>query len=200
MKVVLLSFLIASVVAVAPALARVEVAKPAPDFSFTDTKGQAHTLSALKGKYVVLEWFNPSCPFVKKHYDSGNMQSLQKDYTAKGVVWVSVDSSAPGKQGQVTPDEANKWFADQGGAPSLVTLDPQGKIAKRYGAQTTPHMFVIDPKGTLIYQGAIDDKPSFDPDDIATARNYVRSALDEAMSGKPVSSPSTKSYGCSVKY
>ena len=176
------------------------VGQPAPDFSVADTNGHAQALSALRGKFVVLEWFNPECPFVKKHYGSGNMQAIQKDATATGVVWLSVDSSAPGKQGSVTPEQANAFMRAQGGSPSAILLDPDGTLGRRYGARTTPHLFVIDPAGALIYNGAIDDTPSTDPADVSTATNYVRQALAEAMAGKPVSVPTSQPYGCSVKY
>ena len=149
---------------------------------------------------MVLEWTNPDCPFVKKHYDSSNMQELQKFYTAKGVVWLSINSSAQGKQGNYTPEEWNKIIKEKKAEPTAVLLDPDGKVGKMYDAQTTPHMFRIDQQGLLIYQGAIDDKAGTDPADIPSAVNYVRKALDEAMAGKPVTTPTTKSYGCSVKY
>ena len=176
------------------------VGQPAPDFSVTDTTGQLRELSSLRGAFVVLEWFNPECPFVKKHYGSGNMQALQKEQTAKGVVWLSVDSSAPGKQGHVTPEQANAFMRAQGGSPTAIVLDLDGTLGHRYGARTTPHVFLIDPKGALIYNGAIDDTPSTDPADVAAATNYVRQALTDAMAGKPVSVPTSQPYGCSVKY
>jgi hypothetical protein len=149
---------------------------------------------------VVLEWFNHDCPFVKKHYDSGNMQSLQKTYTEQGVVWLSINSSAPGKQGHYAPDKAHELTVNKKAAPTAVLLDPDGKVGKTYDAQTTPHMFIINPDGILIYQGAVDDRPSVDLGDIPPATNYVKKALGEAFAGSPVSTPSTKSYGCSVKY
>ena len=176
------------------------VGQPAPDFSVTDTNGRTQALSALRGHFVVLEWFNPECPFVRKHYGSGNMQALQKEETAKSVVWLSVDSAAPGKQGHVTPEQANAFMHAQDGAPTAIVLDPAGTLGHRYGARTTPHLFVIDPKGALLYNGAIDDTPSTDPSDVATATNYVRQALTEATAGKPVSVPTSQPYGCSVKY
>jgi len=182
------------------AFAQVMSNQAAPDFTLTDTNGQSHSLSDYKGKFVVLEWFNPDCPFVKKHYNSGNMPGLQKQYTAKGVVWLSIDSSAPGNEGNYPPQDLNKFMAAKGAAPTAVFTDADGKIGRLYGAQTTPHMFIIDPKGILIYQGAIDDTPSADIDDLKTAKNYVSAALDAAMAGKPVAVSATKSYGCSVKY
>lgn len=182
------------------AAAEVATGSAAPDFSLADTKGQQVSLSQFKGKFVVLEWINHGCPFVRKHYDSGNMQALQGEYTAKGAVWLSINSSAPGKEGHSSPIQADELTAQNNAVPSAVLLDADGKVGRLYGAQTTPHMFIIDPNGLLIYQGAIDDKPSADPADIAQSKNYVRAALDEAMAGKAVSHASTKSYGCSVKY
>ena len=176
------------------------VGQPAPGFSVTDTDGHTQTLSALRGKFVVLEWFNPECPFVRKHYGSGNMQATQKDATAKGAVWLSVDSAAPGKQGHVTPEQANAFMQAQGGSPTAIVLDPDGTLGHRYGARTTPHLFIIDPTGTVVYTGAIDDTPSTDPADVVHATNYVRQALSEAMAGTPVSVPASQPYGCSVKY
>ena len=176
------------------------VGEPAPDFTLTDVNGKAVSLSAFKGKHVVLEWTNPDCPFVKKHYDSGNMQALQKEFAARGVAWLSINSSAPGKQGNYPPKEWLKILAEKGSAADATLLDPRGEVGRLYGAKTTPHMFVVDPKGTLIYAGAIDDIASADPADIAKANNYVRAALNEARTGKPVRAPSTKPYGCSVKY
>jgi peroxiredoxin len=182
------------------AQAQVVSGQLAPDFTLTDSNGQAHSLAGFKGKYVVLEWVNHSCPFVVKHYGSGNMQSLQKEFTAKDVVWLSINSSAAGKEGAVNGQEANALTKEKGAAPTAVLLDSDGKAGKLYGAKTTPHMFVINPEGILIYQGAIDDKASADPADIAGAKNYVREALTAAMAGQPVAESSTKSYGCSVKY
>ncbi|MBF0570442.1 MAG: thioredoxin family protein [Candidatus Omnitrophica bacterium] len=180
--------------------AQVVNGQAAPDFTLTDSNGQKHSLSDYKGKFVVLEWFNPDCPFVKKHYNSGNMPQLQKEYTLKGVIWLSINSSAPGKQGSYTPQGFNQFVKDKGAFPTAILLDTDGKVGHLYDAQTTPHMFVVDPKGILIYQGAIDDVPSADIADVKTAKNYVKAALDAAMNGEPVSMAITKSYGCSVKY
>lgn len=177
-----------------------EVGKPAPDFKLTDVDGKARSLAEFKGKYVVLEWINHGCPFVKKHYDSGNMQALQKEAAGKGAVWLSVASSAKGKEGYMDEGEWKKALAEHGSAPAAVLLDAKGKVGKLYGAKTTPHMFIVDPAGALIYKGAIDDRPTADKADVAGAKNHVRQALDEAMAGKPVSEPATKAYGCSVKY
>ena len=172
----------------------------APDFTLPDTSGKTHSLADYKGKYVVLEWVNPDCPFVRKHYESGNMPSLQKTYTDKGVVWLSIDSSAPGKQGNYPPADLAAWEKEKGAAATAVLLDPDGKVGREYGAKTTPHMFVIDPKGSLIYEGAIDSIASPDKSDIPKATNYVKAALDESMAGKSVTTPQTRSYGCAVKY
>ena len=177
-----------------------EVGQPAPNFSAVGSDGKTYDLASFSGKFVVLEWLNHGCPFVKKHYGGGNMQALQKEYTSKGVVWLSIISSAPGKQGHSTAGEANVAIKEHGAAPTAVLLDETGAVGKLYDAKTTPHMFIIDPKGILIYAGAIDDQPSFDPDSLASAKSYVRAALDEAMAGKPVTTASTKAYGCSVKY
>ena len=176
------------------------VGETAPDFSLADIDGQTRALSEFKGKYVVLEWTNPDCPFVKKYYDAGHMQNLQKTYTAQGIVWLSVNSSAEGKQGHYSADEWKKIRADQAIGSTAILLDPDGKAGRAYGAKTTPHLYVVDPTGNLIYQGAIDSLASTDTSDIAKATNYVVQALDEALSGKPVSEPVTKPYGCSVKY
>ena len=176
------------------------VGKQAPPIELKDSNGKVVRLEAFKGKFVVLEWVNFQCPFVGKHYGSGNMQKLQKAYTQKGVVWLSICSSAQGKQGYVTGQEANTLVEAKGAAPTRFLLDPKGSAGKAYGAKTTPHMFVIDPKGTVVYNGAIDDTPSTDKADIATAKNYLVAALDSAMSGKKVETAATQPYGCSVKY
>jgi len=176
------------------------VGQAAPAFTLTGTDGKAHSLSEFQGKYVVLEWVNHDCPFVKKHYGSGNMQKLQKKYTAEGVVWLSINSSAPGKQGNFPPAEADALTKEKKASPTALLLDPDGTVGKAYGAKTTPHMYVIDPKGTLVYAGGIDDKPSTDAADIAGARNHVDQALSEALAGKPVTVASSTPYGCSVKY
>lgn len=172
----------------------------APDFKGVDSTGKTQTLSQYRGKYVVLEWANRGCPFEQKHYLSGNMEALQREWTGKGVVWLSVISSAPGEQGSVTPGEENEYLRTMKAAPTAVILDPNGTIGHLYQAKTTPHMFVIDPTGKLIYQGAIDDRPTTDLADIKGARNYLNEALNAAMAGKPVPVASTRPYGCSVKY
>jgi peroxiredoxin len=176
------------------------VGSAAPVFSTSDTRGADRSLADFAGKYVVLEWINHGCPFVRKHYSSGNMQALQQKYTEKGVVWLSIASSAPGKQGHFTAEEWNTIIEEKKSSATAVLLDADGTIGRAYGARTTPQMVIIDPKGTIIYAGAIDDKPSADVDDIATARNHVAAALDEALAGKPVSVATSQPYGCSVKY
>ena len=176
------------------------VGQPAPDFTGVDTHGQTHTLHELKGKTVILEWTNDGCPYVKKHYSSGNMQSLQKEETAKGIVWLTIASSAPGEQGNLAPAEHDALMQKRGAAPTAVIIDAEGTIGRAYGAQTTPHMFIITPDGNLAYMGGIDDKPTTDVADIAGAHNYVRSALAQIAAGKPVEPAVTRPYGCSVKY
>lgn len=176
------------------------VGEPAPAFSLTDAHGTARSLAEFTGKFVVLEWFNNDCPFVGKHYNSGSMQQLQAEATGRGVVWLTVASSAPGKQGHLTREQALMVIAERGSRQTALLPDPDGAVGRRYGAKTTPHLFVINPEGRVIYAGAIDDKPSAEPADLPGAVNYVRQALDEALAGRPVSVPSTKSYGCSVKY
>jgi AhpC/TSA family protein len=178
----------------------VRVGEAAPGFSSTDTHGRQHSLAQYKGRFVVLEWHNQGCPYTKKHYDSGNMQKLQKHWTGKGVIWLTVISSAPGKQGYVTAEQENNYVRRMGAAPTAVLLDPTGELGHLYGAKTTPHMFVISPEGRLIYDGAIDDKSTVDESDIAGARNYVTAALEQATAGKPVAVATSRPYGCSVKY
>ncbi|HEX7289308.1 MAG TPA: thioredoxin family protein [Candidatus Angelobacter sp.] len=189
----------AAVVLVATTLA-VKVGDPAPGFTAVDSNGKQQKLSDYKGKYVVLEWHNQGCPYTKKHYDSGNMQRLQKEWTGKGVIWLTVISSAPGKQGFVTHEQENEYVKKMNAVPTAVLMDPAGTLGRLYDAKTTPQMFIIDPKGTLVYQGAIDDKPTSDAADIPRSKNYVNVALTEIMAGKPVSEPATRPYGCSVKY
>jgi peroxiredoxin len=180
--------------------AQAAVGSPAPNFTATDSHGQTHSLSEYRGKYVVLEWHNQGCPYTRKHYVSGNMQSLQKEWTAKGVVWFTVISSAPGQQGYVTDAEENAYLEQMHAAPTAVLMDPEGKLGHLFSAKTTPEMYVIDPEGKLIYEGAIDDRPTPDVSDIKGADNYLNDALMEAMAGKPVAHAYTRSYGCSVKY
>lgn len=186
-----------------PALAAPPPVKPgsvAPPFTLTSAGGGKISLADFKGKTVVLEWTNHECPFVRKHYASGNMQSLQRDAAKAGVVWLSIISSAPGEQGAVSPDVARQLTTSRDAAPAQVLFDPDGKVGRAYGARATPHMYVITPDGKLAYMGAIDDKPGANVSEIAGARNYVREALTALSSGKPVSPPQTRAYGCSIKY
>jgi peroxiredoxin len=176
------------------------VGSPAPAFTGTDTNGQTHNLSEYRGKFVVLEWTNKDCPYTQKQYDSGNMQSLQKQWTGKGVVWFTILSSAPGHQGYMTAAQENAWVSKIHASPTAVILDPSGVIGHAYDAKTTPHMFVIDPTGKLVYEGAIDDQPTTDVGDVPRAKNYVSAALTDATAGKPVAVTYTRPYGCSVKY
>jgi hypothetical protein len=197
MLVVLLGIL---VLAAGSASAQVVTGEAAPDFTLTDTKGVAHRLSGLKGRVVLLEWSNPDCPFVKKFYASKSIQQWQADYVSRGVVWLSINSSAAGKQGYYSPAELDGILVAAGFAGTAALLDPDGKVGRLYGAQTTPHIYVIDAQQKLVYQGAIDSKASVDAADIATATNYAAAALDAVLAGKPVTVQATKSYGCSVKY
>lgn len=178
----------------------VKVGSAAPDFKATDTYGKAHRLSDYKGKFVVLEWHNRECPYTQKHYRSQNMQALQREWTEKGVVWFTVISSAPGQQGYVTADEENAYVKQVKASPTAVLLDPTGELGHLYSAKTTPHMFVINPQGLLIYDGAVDNKPTTDLEDIPRAKNYVSAAIEEALKGEQVAVATTRPYGCSVKY
>ena len=178
----------------------VKVGMQAPDFTGTASNGKQISLAEYRGKYVVLEWHNQGCPFVRKQYESGNMEALQRKWTKKNVVWLSVISSAPGQQGFVTAEEENEYLQKMKASPTAVLLDPTGTIGHLYGAKTTPNMFVIDPHGKLIYEGAIDDHSTADQDDIKGSKNYVDAALTEAMNGGPVIVPTTRPYGCAVKY
>jgi peroxiredoxin len=182
------------------AFADAEVGKPAPDFTLKDTQGKSHSLSELKGKTVVLEWLNFDCPFVKKHYKSGNMQKLQTAETAKGTVWFSIVSSAKGKQGYYEPKEMEARRALEKAAPTAILYDTDGKVGRAYGAKSTPHMFVVDKDGKIAYRGAIDDKDSTDLEDVATAKNYVTSALEDLRANRKIATTDTKSYGCGIKY
>ena len=178
----------------------VRTGEPAPGFTAVDSNGKQQHLSDYKGRYVVLEWHNQGCPYTKKHYESGNMQRLQKEWTGKGVIWLTVISSAPGTQGFVTPSQENEYLKTMNAAPTAALLDMGGSLGHLYEAKTTPHMFIIDPNETLIYNGAIDDHSSSDKSDIPNSKNYVSAALQEAMAGKPVTEAATRPYGCSVKY
>lgn len=176
------------------------VGDAAPAFTANDSNGKTQSLDQYRGKFVVLEWHNQGCPYTKKHYVSGNMQELQKEWTGKGVVWFTVISSAPGAQGYVTASQENDYLAQMRAAPTAALLDPDGKLGHLYNAKTTPDMYVIDPAGKLVYTGAIDNRPTPDAEDVKGADNYVSDALTAAMAGKPVATPYTRSYGCSVKY
>ena len=178
----------------------VKVGDKAPEFTLTDIHGEEHSLSDYEGKIVVLEWFNPDCPFVKKHYDSKNMQELQKEMAAKDVQWLLINSSAVGKQGNCDPARARELIKENGISASSFLLDHDGKVGHAYGAKTTPHMFVIDKEGTLVYNGAIDDNPSAKPEDARTAHNLVRAAVNEVLAGSAVTKAATQPYGCGVKY
>jgi peroxiredoxin len=184
----------------AAAQAAPKIGEPAPAFTATDSNGKTHNLSDFKGKIVVLEWTNAECPYVVKHYDSKNMQGLQEKYTGQDVVWLSINSSAEGKQGHVTAEAANALIAEKGAKPTAYIIDADGTIGKAYDAKTTPHIFVIDKDGVLAYAGAIDDNDSAKAEDAATAKNYVAAALDALLAGTPVETAQTKPYGCSVKY
>jgi peroxiredoxin len=182
------------------ALASAKPGEPAPDFSLTASDGNTYTLAQFRGKHVVLEWTNHECPFVVKHYTTDNMQSLQRAFTGRGVVWLSVITGAEGKQGVVSPDKADELTRTRNAAPTAVLFDPSGDVGRSYGAKTTPHMYIIGPDGNLQYMGGIDSIPSADPADVPKATPYLKLALNEALAGKPVSEPVTRPYGCSVKY
>ena len=182
------------------ALAAATVGEPAPPFSVTDTSGRKVSLADFKGKTVVLEWTNPGCPFVQKHYRSANMQATQKAAAARGVVWLSVNSTAVGDTDYKTPVEMGVWMQQQRGTPSATLMDSDGKVGRAYGARTTPHMYVIDAAGRLVYAGAIDSRATANVVDIKTATNYVTQAVNELAAGKPVSVTSSSPYGCSVHY
>ena len=176
------------------------VGQSAPDFTLTDAGGKAVRLSDFRGKYVVLEWTNPGCPYVKKHYNSGNMPATQKEAVGKGVVWLSINSTAKSAWDYLEPAKLVAWQQERKAQPSAVLMDEEGTAGKAYGARTTPHMYIVDPQGRLIYAGGIDSIPSSDPDDIKKAVNYVRQGLGEALAGKPLSASTTRPYGCSIKY
>ena len=190
----------AAAVLAVPAIAAPQVGQPAPNFKLNDANGKVVSLSDFRGKTVVLEWNNPECPFVKKHYGSGNMQKTQAAAKAQGVVWLSINSGAPGKQGHMNAAQAKATLAQQKAQPTAYLLDPKGVVGKGYDAKTTPHMYIVDPKGRLVYAGGIDDKPTPNPADINGARNHVLAALGELKAGKAVSVTSSRPYGCSVKY
>ena len=196
------TLLIASALALltSSALATATVGRPAPTFTVNDATGKPVSLADFKGRHVVLEWVNPGCPFVMKHYSSANMQGTQKDATAKGVVWLAVSSTAPDASDYKKPAALASWMKGQQAAATATLMDDDGKVGKAYGARTTPHMYIVDPAGTLVYAGGIDDKPSSKASDIPSSRNHVKAALAETLAGKPVTQASTPPYGCSVKY
>lgn len=189
-----------AVFAVPTFAAKAKVGSPAPDFTLTDIDGNSHNLSDFSGRTVVLEWVNPDCPFVKKHYNSGNMPSLQTSATGDDVVWLLINSGSPGAQGDYAPDKAKAWMEKTGAAPSAYLRDQDGTVGKLYGARTTPHMYVINPEGQLVYNGAIDSIPSANTKDIAKAENYVTAALNAVEAGAMPERTATQPYGCSVKY
>lgn len=180
--------------------AAAQVGQPAPAFTATDASGRTVNLADFKGRHVVLEWVNPECPFVRKHYDSANMQGTQQDAVAKGAVWLTVNSTAPEHGEYKTPAVMARWMQEHKAAATATLMDGDGRIGRAYGARTTPHLYIVDPQGTLVYAGGIDSKPSANPADIAGATNYVKAALAEVRAGKPISQPTTRPYGCSIKY
>ena len=197
MKPILATLLFAMATTAGAAL---EIGEPAPGFTGIDTSGKSHALSDFRGKPVILEWTNHDCPYVLKHYNSGNMQQQQQAATGQGAVWLSIISSAPGKQGHVTPAQADALTAERNAAPSAVILDEKGEIGRLYEAKTTPHMYIIDADGKLAYMGGIDSIASTNPADIGKATQYVPAALAQVMNGEPVAPSVTRPYGCSVKY
>jgi peroxiredoxin len=182
------------------AFAAADVGKAAPLFTATDSNGKTHALEGYKGKIVVLETTNHDCPYVAKHYRAGNMQAQQKEAAAKGIVWLTVASSAPGQQGHVTPAQANELTVKRGAAPAAVLIDPESKVARAYAATVTPHMYIIDAGGILVYKGGIDSIATSSDSDIPKATQYVRVALGEMLAGKPITNASTRAYGCTLKY
>ena len=176
------------------------VGQPAPGFSATDTAGKTVKLSDYPGRFVVLEWVNPGCPFVRKHYSSANMQGVQKEFTAKGVVWLAINSTEPGHGDYLPPARLAAWTAEQKSSATATLMDEKGSIGRAYGARTTPHLYIVNPQGVLVYAGGIDSIPSGRVEDIQTATNYVRQGLNESLAGKPITAAVTKPYGCSVKY
>jgi peroxiredoxin len=193
------SILVSTLAAGTAKAASATVGQAAPDFTATDALGKTHKLSDFKGKHVVLEWTNPACPFVAKHY-SGNMQALQAEFTAKGVVWLSINSTDKQSRDYLAPTQLMAWKAEKKGSATAVLMDDVGALRVLYNAKTTPHMYIINPQGVLVYAGAIDSVASARVDDIKTATNYVRQGLNEALSGKPISTSTTRAYGCFIKY
>jgi len=192
--------LIAALAFASTAALAATVGQPAPNFTLDDVSGKPVKLSDYRGKYVVLEWVNPECPYVEKHYGSANMQGLQKEYTAKNVVWLTINSTNAGHYEYYPPQKMAGWMKQMNGAPSATLLDPTGQVGRAYEARTTPHMYIVDPQGRLVYAGGIDDKRSTNPADVKTAKNYVRAAMGEVLAGKSISDANTRPYGCSIKY
>jgi peroxiredoxin len=182
------------------AAAGARVGDAAPGFTVAATTGQSVSLADQRGKLVILEWTNHDCPYVRKHYETGNMQALQKETTAQGVIWLTLISSSPGTQGYVTPKQADELTTTRKASPTSVLLDPTGVVGKAYGATNTPHMYLVDNNGRLVYAGAIDDRPTTRRADVQGARNYVRAALEDVAAGRQVQTPATRAYGCTVKY
>ena len=199
-KILLSTITVSALAFAVPATAKIATGSNVADMTVTDSNGVQHNLSDFAGKKVVLEWTNEGCPYVKKHYKTNNMQNTQKMATADGAVWLSIISSAPGKQGYKTAAEANAWKTDQDAASTAIVLDPAGKMGRTFAAKTTPHMYIIDENQTLVYQGAIDDNRSASPKTVADAKNYVVAAMNDLKSGNPVAEAETAPYGCSVKY
>jgi peroxiredoxin len=191
---------LAAAILASPALAAPQIGQPAPAFQARDADGKLVSLAEFRGKTVVLEWHNPGCPYVQKHYNSGNMQHLQQEATQEGVAWLTIDSSAPGFQGYLAGADAKGWKAKHGAHSTDLLLDPDGKVGRLYEAKNTPHMFVIDKGGTLVYEGGIDNRPYADPASLKGATNYVQAALDDLKAGRAVAHPVSQPYGCSVKY
>jgi peroxiredoxin len=202
MKSLLVSTALAAALTLAAsaAVAAATVGQPAPTFTTQDASGKTVSLADFKGKHVVLEWVNPGCPFVQKHYTSANMQGTQKEAAAKGVVWLAVNSTATTHQDYLQPQAMAQWMGKQNGAATTTLMDSDGKVGRAYGARTTPQIFIVDPAGTLVYSGGIDSKASSNPADIPGATNYVKAALGEALAGKVISQANTRPYGCGVKY
>jgi peroxiredoxin len=202
MKSLITSLSLAALAVTTPALAAgsATVGQPAPAFSAVDTSGRTVNLSDFKGRHVVLEWVNPGCPYVRKHYDAKNMQATQKGAADQGVVWLAVNSTTSEHGDYLSPTQMAGWMQQQGAAATATLMDADGQVGRAYGARTTPHMYVIDPQGRLVYAGAIDSKPTARAADIADAVNHVNVALAESLAGKPVSTPATRAYGCTIKY
>ena len=195
-----LAVLALGLLAAGVAAAQAMLGQPAPAFTLTDTLGKPVTLANYKGKHVVLEWVNPGCPYVQKHYNSGNMPATQKQARSQDVVWLTVNSTATDHRDYRKPDDLAAWLKSKDAAPTATLMDVDGKVGRAYGARTTPHMYVIDPTGKLVYAGAIDSIPSSSTSDLKTATNYVNQALGETLAGKAVSKPVSQAYGCSIKY